>query len=541
MKMKKVLFKLLGLSMIVSGIFFSNTKISAISDPILAPEDWAFDVSSVNLHDVILSKYPNIDTNGDGYISISEAQEYNGDISINRFGNSIGGTLNGIENFINAYGITVADAGIIGEIPDNIGQLKNLKHLYLRGNELTGTIPVSIGELIKIEMLDLSNNHLNGELPSSIGNLENLQFLDIGGNQISGEIPDEYQYLEGLRVFKVGNNQITGGIPGWFDELNSLHYIDLSNNLLSGEIPQNIMNISNLAVFDVRGNQFTSINPDTFYYLCVKSSTVITPNLSNQKYTVNLTSIGQIGNDYTFTGFPIYEQFPQLAVKLPLYEMTMKYKLNLPSGEMVEIDPIIENGEVTILGNELMQKGNYTMIAEGTTKGVMFTDYLYETHFVISDEKIDYISVTANGHEHTETSTSLIIELSKVPNSGDLTLDDITLNSNDTINIDGITPLGSGRYELIISGSWNEGSIISVELSKNDIEFAPNSHTTVLHRMSDNKTEGIDIEGGESENRPNIKSLPNTGVSTNMLSLFAMFSGASIIVVSCLVRRKEEL
>ena len=55
----------------------------------------------------------------------------------------------------------------------NIGNLTNLRYLYLSSNQLT-KLPREIGNLTNLEKLYLSNNRLT-ELPREIGNLTNLE------------------------------------------------------------------------------------------------------------------------------------------------------------------------------------------------------------------------------------------------------------------------------------------------------------------------------------------------------------------------------
>jgi Leucine-rich repeat (LRR) protein len=68
-------------------------------------------------------------------------------------------------------------------LPDSIGNLINLKQLYLSNNKLE-SLPDSIGNLINLKQLYLSNNKLES-LSDSIGNLINLKELSLSNNKIS--------------------------------------------------------------------------------------------------------------------------------------------------------------------------------------------------------------------------------------------------------------------------------------------------------------------------------------------------------------------
>ena len=112
--------------------------------------------------------------------------------------------------------LIILRGGLIGEIPSEIGNLVNLTHLDLEGNEgyccgniLTGEIPSEIGNLVNLEYLDLNGNSISGEIPSEIGNLVNLDNLNLYGNDLSGAIPDEVCNL--IENNNLALNYITSG------------------------------------------------------------------------------------------------------------------------------------------------------------------------------------------------------------------------------------------------------------------------------------------------------------------------------------------
>ena len=75
--------------------------------------------------------------------------------------------------------LRLTDLGI-SELPDEIGQLVNLRVLDLGHNHLA-SLPESIGQLDNLQKLDLGGNQL-ASLHASIGQLANLQLLDLTGN-----------------------------------------------------------------------------------------------------------------------------------------------------------------------------------------------------------------------------------------------------------------------------------------------------------------------------------------------------------------------
>ena len=80
---------------------------------------------------------------------------------------------------------------LTGEIPSEIGQLKNLTTLSLGYNNLTGEIPEEMWTLTNLTTLSLSYNQLTGEIPLEIGQLPNLTYLYLDYNNLTGAIPHE--------------------------------------------------------------------------------------------------------------------------------------------------------------------------------------------------------------------------------------------------------------------------------------------------------------------------------------------------------------
>jgi len=103
--------------------------------------------------------------------------------------------------------LSLYDSGLIGEIPESIGNLTNLTILSLSKNQLTGKIPESIGNLTNLTLLSFWGNQLTGEIPESIGNLINLETLWLSSNQLTGKIPES---ICNLSIDWDGTNMNTG-------------------------------------------------------------------------------------------------------------------------------------------------------------------------------------------------------------------------------------------------------------------------------------------------------------------------------------------
>ena len=114
-----------------------------------------------------------------------------------------------------------------GEIPPELGELSQLRHLELRSSRLspnaddflTGPIPPEIGQLTNLTYLDLSGNQLTGEIPPQLGLLQHLTVLDLDWNRLTGAIPPALGLLGNLEILDLSRNPLTGGVPPQLGQL----------------------------------------------------------------------------------------------------------------------------------------------------------------------------------------------------------------------------------------------------------------------------------------------------------------------------------
>lgn len=150
------------------------------------------------------------------------------------------------------------------EIPESLGNLKNLTWLYLKGANLRGEIPESIFELKVLETLDIAMNKLSGNFPKSIGKLQNLTKIELFLNNLTGEIPVGLANLTFLREFDISNNKMYGNLPEEIGNLKNLVVFQLYKNNFSGQVPAGFGDMQHLIAFSIYGNSFTGEFPANF-------------------------------------------------------------------------------------------------------------------------------------------------------------------------------------------------------------------------------------------------------------------------------------
>ncbi|GMI83222.1 C-terminally encoded peptide receptor 2 [Hibiscus trionum] len=151
-----------------------------------------------------------------------------------------------------------------GEVPESIGNLKNLTWLFLAKSNRRGQIPESIFELNALQTLDISRNKISGDFPSSISKLKNLTKIELFFNNFTGELPPGIADLSLLREIDISSNQMHGTLPEGMGNLKNLVVFQCYNNNFSGEIPTGFGDMRHLVGFSVYRNNFSGIFPANF-------------------------------------------------------------------------------------------------------------------------------------------------------------------------------------------------------------------------------------------------------------------------------------
>ncbi|CAL5330372.1 unnamed protein product [Camellia sinensis] len=159
--------------------------------------------------------------------------------------------------------IDIHSCGIKGNIPSEIGNVRNLAFLFLQQNGLIGFIPSTIKALEKLQMLDLSNNRLQGSIPNDICQLKNMGDLRLNQNKLFGLIPECLGNSTSLRYLYLNSNKLTFIIPTRLGNLKDILEINLSSNSLNGNLPPQLGSFKVTTLIDFSMNQFIGKIPST--------------------------------------------------------------------------------------------------------------------------------------------------------------------------------------------------------------------------------------------------------------------------------------
>ncbi|CAN6468456.1 unnamed protein product [Victoria cruziana] len=183
---------------------------------------------------------------------------------------------------------------LTGSIPPSIGNLANLKYLYLQSCDFSGSIPDDLGKLGNLTHLALNDNQLTGFIPQSFGNLSNIYWLDFADNRLSGPLPISSGGNPGLdnllkaQHFHFSRNRLSGTVPPTlFSPQMVLKHILFDGNNFSGPIPPTIGDIITLEALRLDRNSFDGTVPASLGDLTRLSEL----NLANNKLTGPLPNL----------------------------------------------------------------------------------------------------------------------------------------------------------------------------------------------------------------------------------------------------------
>jgi len=235
-------------------------------------------------------------------------------------------------------GATKLDLNRMGltEVPEAIGQLRQLQLLYLRNNSLS-SLPEAIGQLGQLRYIYLDNNKISS-LPAALLQLGQLRYIYLDNNGISS-LPKEIGQLRQLRYLYLRNNSISS-LPEAIGELSQLRYLYLDNNFISS-LPEGLGQLSGLQDLNLSNNSISSL-PEGLGQL----SGLQVLNLSNNSISSLPEGLGQL------SGLQVLNLYRNSISSLPegLAELSGLQRLNLFNNPLnPELAAAHEQGTAVVL------------------------------------------------------------------------------------------------------------------------------------------------------------------------------------------------
>ena len=171
--------------------------------------------------------------------------------------------------------LDLSENKLVGNLPQEIFQLKYMYSIVLRDNpDLVVTVK-QIGDAVNLKHLTLSNTkissldrlsdakntltrlqltdcELGGKIPSEIYQLTKLVALLANYNDFTGQISPDIGNLSRLQELFLYENRLTGNIPSQVGRLTDLKIIAMANNAFSGNLPSEMNNLVNLQVLAIQ-------------------------------------------------------------------------------------------------------------------------------------------------------------------------------------------------------------------------------------------------------------------------------------------------
>jgi len=190
----------------------------------------------------------------------------------------------------NMMQLNLSDNQFTGSIND-VTNMISMTHLYLSQNLFSGLIPPELSQLTNLELLSLFDNRFTGYIPLELSQLTRLETLLLDENELSGSIPDllfsKYTEMTDLRF---NSNNLDSKIPSSIGKMTKLNILNLQKNDFTGTIPSDLGNLVKLKELYLDENDLSGAMPTEL------------GNLKSNMILLDLSSNGLVGRIPTELG-----------------------------------------------------------------------------------------------------------------------------------------------------------------------------------------------------------------------------------------------
>jgi Leucine-rich repeat (LRR) protein len=170
------------------------------------------------------------------------------------------------DGFSSAKYLRVLDLSecFIQELPDSVGQLKQLRYLSLRGSSALLELPDSFRDLEDLILLDLSGCSGLEKLPQTFGQLKKLVHLDLSNCTNVTGVSEALLSLTNLEFLDISYCWNIRELPEHLGSLLKLKYLNMSGCDEIVELPRSFGNLKNLVHLDLSHCCQIIVTPDVF-------------------------------------------------------------------------------------------------------------------------------------------------------------------------------------------------------------------------------------------------------------------------------------
>lgn len=147
-------------------------------------------------------------------------------------------------------GINTRDYKISGNLPNELGNLRELKRLIITGGSISQNVPTTITSLRKLEEIKITykEGSASWDIPEIVSNMKSLRILDVAYLKIAPAFFKNLYKVQSLETIRL--QSFDGALPEGISELANLKELSLGYTGLSS-LPQDFGNLANLEILNL--------------------------------------------------------------------------------------------------------------------------------------------------------------------------------------------------------------------------------------------------------------------------------------------------